>query len=203
VVGDIMVNCTKNNLRKIKKSGILQKIGIESKKFFLITLHRQSNVDSRKKLEKILQIIKKLEKEKKVVFPVHPRTMKNLKKFNLFQNLKLLKNTIILKPLGYVDFAKLLSEAGAVLTDSGGVQIEANFLNTPCIILRENTERNFLLKSKNTALAGPDSEKIFKKAMVFIKMGKHGRKFSAGKKLFDGKTGKRIVKIIFRKLELG
>ena len=108
--------------------------------YVLITIHRQENVDDKEKLEVILNDINYLAKKTNIIFPMHPRTVNNIKKFNMFDKLN---HTNIKKcdPLGYLYFICLLMNSNYVITDSGGIQEEAMFLNIRCYTIRKNTER--------------------------------------------------------------
>jgi UDP-N-acetylglucosamine 2-epimerase len=133
VVGNLIVDTYHLYEREIKKSNILEKIGL--KHFGVLTLHRQENVDKEENLSKILMYISRCKEN--FVFPVHPRTEKRLKRFYH----KLPKNILFMRPIGYFDFMKLLLHSSIIITDSGGVQEEAITLKKPCITLRKNTER--------------------------------------------------------------
>ncbi len=196
VTGDTMIDCLKRHLHEINSSKILSGLEVEKQKFFLLTLHRQSNADSEKNLEKIIKLVGILQKGSTVVFPVHPRTMKKIKSFGLDERLYSMPNVKILKPLDYFDFTKLLMESKAVLSDSGSIQSEASFLNVPEIILREKTERQFLLEKNFAVLTGIKIKKIVKEIDCIARRMKNPKQ-----KLFDGKAGKRIAKIIERRLD--
>lgn len=113
--------------------------------YFVLTLHRPENVDDKERLKNWLEVISKIELE--MIFPVHPRTEKRIKQFNL--------NIKTTKPTGYKEFINYLASAQFVLTDSGGVQEEACILKTPCITLRENTERPETIDVESNILAKP------------------------------------------------
>jgi len=117
---------------------ILKEYGLEEGRFGLVTIHRAGNVDNKVNLEKIIRIITAINWP--LIFPVHPRTEKRLKQFGLFKILRACQQVIISQPLSYIDNLALVSGAGAVLTDSGGVQKESVYLGTPCLTLRSETE---------------------------------------------------------------
>lgn len=104
--------------------------------FILLTLHRAENVDDPKSLKILVEKLKEISNHK-IIFPIHPRTMKNLKA----NNIKIPKNVTIIDPVGYVEFLSLINHSKLVLTDSGGVQEESIILGKPCITLRYTTER--------------------------------------------------------------
>lgn len=113
------------------KSDILERLGLEKDGYCLATAHRPQNVDFLKPLSEIVKAFSTLNRN--LVFPIHPRTMKNLLKFRLMKKLKESKNVIILPPLGYLDFIKLLNNAKLILSDSGSIQQEAMVLRKRCV----------------------------------------------------------------------
>lgn len=116
---------------------IIDKFGLKAKKYYLVTIHREENVDDKGKLEGMLEALSRLAKSRSVIFPVHPHTSKCIKRFG-FE--KYLKNLKIVHPVGYLEALSLIKYARIVLTDSGGIQQEGALLETPCITLRSNTE---------------------------------------------------------------
>ncbi len=135
LTGDIMVDALKSNLEKAKtRSAILAQLGVEPEKYYLLTLHRPYNVDDKDNIEKLLDELSFLEAP--VVFPVHPRTDRIIKKYSthVADNLKLID------PVGYLEFICLQYNANKIITDSGGIQKEAYLLGKPCITLRPETE---------------------------------------------------------------
>ncbi|MEM4204889.1 MAG: UDP-N-acetylglucosamine 2-epimerase (non-hydrolyzing), partial [Candidatus Methanomethylicaceae archaeon] len=136
--GDVMVE-TLNNYIKCLNFKILKELGLTERGYILLTLHRAENVDNVNKLKEIIVTLKELSKEETIVFPVHPRTLKNLSLFGLFSDLKN-ENIKVANPLSYSNFLALEKNAKLIMTDSGGVQKEAYILGIPCITLRERTE---------------------------------------------------------------
>jgi len=110
--------------------------------FILCTLHRPSNVDNKAAMIEILLSFRELLKRNiKIIFPIHPRTVKNLKIFGLWNKFQEINNLLLTEPLDYLTFLKLMSECTLILTDSGGIQEEAVTLGKKCVTLRTNTER--------------------------------------------------------------
>ena len=136
-VGNVMIDSLIKNFKKIQESDILNRLQIEEKKYFLLTLHRPSNVDSEKTLGKLIRMVSEVENNMKVVFVAHPRTKKMMDQFNL----KIESNIKVIEPVSYLDFLNLVCHAKAVFTDSGGIQEETSHMKVPCVTLRENTER--------------------------------------------------------------
>ncbi|HLD88585.1 MAG TPA: UDP-N-acetylglucosamine 2-epimerase (non-hydrolyzing) [Candidatus Nanoarchaeia archaeon] len=190
VTGNTIVDAVLQNLKiSEKKKSPLEKLGLEMKKYVLVTAHRQENVDSRKKLESIISGLKKIavKHNLKVVYPVHPRTKNMIKKFRI----RIPKELFFIEPVGYLDFLQLEKHAKVILTDSGGLQEEACILNVPCITLRENTERPETLESGANILVGTDSSSILNGFERMIMYGKNWKN-----PFGDGKSGERIIKII-------
>jgi len=163
LVGNTMLDSLKFYLKKSNKSDILKELCISQKNYVLVTLHRPSNVDNKNNFKKIFEIfrdINRINPELDIVFPIHPRTMKMLKKFRLSAQLESLNNLIITESFGYLDFLKLMIESKIVLTDSGGIQEETTFLNIPCITLRDNTERPVTVSEGTNEVCGLNRKKI-------------------------------------------
>ncbi len=198
-VGDIMIDSLVYGLAKVKnKNAILEKYNLTKNEFAVLTLHRPSNVDSEKHLIEIFSALEIIQKDIKIIFPVHPRTLKNIEKSKkLLAILSNCANIILTEPCGYFDFIELFSNSKFVITDSGSLQQETSFLDIPCITVRENTERPITVSLGSNVIAGRDKNKILK----FYRQIKSG-KFKKGKKIvfWDGKTSARIVAILSQKL---
>lgn len=194
-VGNVMID----SLYKIKsesdKSDILRKLGIINKNYITLTLHRPSNVDEKEKLVNILDAVKEIQKEIKVVFPVHPRTIKMIKKFRLKTLLKNMENLLLTEPLGYLDFSKLMACSKLIMTDSGGIQEESTILNIPCLTLRENTERPITVSQGTNVLVGNSTDKILSGASKIINSNSCVRPHPVPK-FWDGKASVRIVRVL-------
>ncbi len=156
--GDIMFDAVKRNLKLAeKKSDIINKLKLNPEKYFLTTLHRPYNVDNKEVLNNIMQAFAQI--DDKIVFAVHPRTLKNLKQFCI----KIPSNIISTEPLGYFDFLLLQRNAIKIITDSGGIQKEAFFIQKPCITLRPETEWVETIYCKaNTLVPSRNKEDILK-----------------------------------------
>lgn len=159
--------------------------------YFILTLHRPSNVDHPDKLITTLREISNACKGYKVIFPVHPRTKKML-----VHHSKMFDNIVIVDPQPYFEFIYLIQHCKAVITDSGGITEEATFLKIPCLTMRDTTERPETITQGTNVLIGNDFDKLHK-SIDLILMGKW--KESSIPKLWDGKTSERIIKIIFEK----
>ncbi len=137
-VGDVMYDVALFYKEKAKKnSRITSTLGLSNKNFVLATCHRAENTDDPKSLKDILVAFSEIAKEIPLILPMHPRTKKLIGEHNLNP---LLGTIITTEPLSFLDMVALEQDAKMILTDSGGVQKEAFFYNTPCITLREETE---------------------------------------------------------------
>ncbi len=154
-VGNIMIEALLSQMEKAQKSRILEILNLEERAYCLATIHRPQNVESSQNLESIVEAFSSAPYP--VVFPAHPRTKEALNRFNL----SLIREKVkVIKPLGYLDFIKLLSHAACVMTDSGGVQEEALVLQIPCVTLRETTERVETLRVGANRLCSLDRKRI-------------------------------------------
>jgi UDP-GlcNAc3NAcA epimerase len=187
-VGDIMYDALLFYFREAKrKSKILPELGLYKNAYFLVTVHRAENTNSAGRLKKIIDILVSLNKP--VIFPVHPRTKKYLKKFNI--NIHGSKIRLI-EPVNYFDMLMLQANAMVVLTDSGGVQKEAYFLNTPCITLREETEWSETVKGKGNNVAGIDKINVIRAIQKFSYIRPKNNPMLFG----NGNAAKKIFKIL-------
>jgi len=127
-VGNVMIDTLEFHKEKATNSRILDDLNLRAKEYIVVTLHRPNNLDRRQALRKILDGLAEIQKEIKVVFLTHPRTVKNLRSSRLMQRPQDLPNMLVIEPLGYLDFLKLMSESKLVITDSGGIQEETTIL---------------------------------------------------------------------------
>ncbi len=197
-VGNVMIDSLMHHKKKSSASKILQKLSLKKNEYCILTLHRPSNVDTKEGLEKIFSILGQIQDKIKIVFPMHPRTRKNIENYNLKNKLENMKNVTVTEPLGYLDFLWLMANSRLVLTDSGGIQEETTVLGIPCITLRENTERPVTAEEGTNLLVSTNEGKAVKKAMEVIE-----NKIKVKAKipeLWDGKAAQRIVKILSEKI---
>lgn len=155
-VGDVMLDTMRFYLKKaMRRSRVLSRLNICGVPYYLATIHRAENTSSREKMSKILEILGGL--GKLVIFPLHPRTKKAIAEFGIPVNRQRIK---FIGPVSYFDALNLEAKAKAVLTDSGGVQKEAYFLNVPCVTLREETEWIETLRNGSNRVVGLDKHKV-------------------------------------------
>jgi UDP-N-acetylglucosamine 2-epimerase (non-hydrolysing) len=191
VTGNTVVDAVYQNLDLARgDSGLLGSLRLTSKKYFLVTLHRQENVDSRERFAAILAGLKELASKYgvPVVYPIHPRSRKQLGAFGLDT-----AGLTVIEPVDYLAFLLLESHAGLILTDSGGIQEEACILGVPCVTLRDNTERPETVDAGANVLAGASPGRIVKcAAEMLAKKGKWANPFG------DGRAAEKILGIISR-----
>ncbi len=196
-VGNTMIDTLLKCRGRSAESCILDTLGISGKDspkpYALATLHRPSNVDRPEALAGIIGTLLAIARELPVVFPAHPRTLKQIRASGLDGRLE---GILLTPPLGYLDFMKLMSGAEAVLTDSGGIQEETTCLRVPCITLRENTERPVTVTDGTNVIAGMDRDRILE---AFA--GRAARA-AAGRMppLWDGQAAARIVRVLIDKM---
>lgn len=193
LVGDTMADTLLRHLSAARKSDVLTRLGLESGRYAVLTLHRPANVDHEASLRNILEGIASLEMRMPIVFPVHPRTSERLKAFGLQHRLQERAGLRRIEPLGYLDFLKLMADARLVLTDSGGIQEETAILGVPCMTLRETTERPYTVESGANRLVKPVAESIHAAIeSYFLSPPKPPPRST----LTDGRAGERIAAIL-------
>lgn len=168
VTGNPIYEVIKSNLKKISLSRILKQLKIKNSSYFLLTLHRQENVDDPDQLLKFINLLKVIIKKfnnKNIIWPIHPRTKSLLSRLKI----NLDKKIVLSKPLNFFDFVKLEENSFCVLTDSGTVQEECAILKVPCIVLRNSTERQETLESGAVLINYDNETTIFKNIQISIK----------------------------------
>jgi UDP-N-acetylglucosamine 2-epimerase (non-hydrolysing) len=198
-VGNTMIDSMQKHLTAAKKSQIRQRLGLNKTCYGLVTLHRPSNVDDQKTLQHIFDALSEISKRMPVVFPVHPRTEKQLGGIHFMTYDGEQKRGMILTPaLGYLDFLYLMQHATLVLTDSGGIQEETTILGIPCLTIRDNTERPITIRQGTNVIVGNDPGKIVKEAQKVLQRVTERRLKSKLKKpkYWDGRAAERIIGVL-------
>jgi UDP-N-acetylglucosamine 2-epimerase (non-hydrolysing) len=196
LVGNVMIDTLLVNKAKAEQSDVLKRLGLSKGRYAAITLHRPSNVDDMATFGEIVTAFETIEKEIKLVFPIHPRTRDNIKGTHLEKPLNAMSNLILLEPVGYLDFLCLMSNAALVMTDSGGIQEETTILGVPCMTLRENTERPVTITEGTNRLVNLTAESILHHYRDIMD---NRESFSAHvPRFWDGKAAERIAGIILR-----
>ena len=194
-VGNIMIDSYELMRERIDASGERSRLGLGEQEYAVVTLHRPSNVDAPAQLESLVSQLTGIAKRLPLVFPVHPRTRKNMESFGLWQGLQEAPGMHVIEPLGYVDFMNLVCGARLIITDSGGLQEETTYLGIPCLTLRTTTERPITITEGTNRLVSttelmPAVDKILAGQWM------HGRK----PQLWDGHTASRVVEDIHSRL---
>jgi len=187
-VGNTMIDTLFQNIDRIQKPCFWDKHSLKTGEYFLVTLHRPSNVDDPEKLASVLSAITDASAEYPIVFPVHPRTRQIIDKFKI-NNEKIL----MIDPQGYLEFMYLIKNAKGIITDSGGITEEATVLHIPCLTLRNSTERPETVTLGTNELIGDD---IYKLKPSLKKIIEGNWKKGTIPPFWDGKTSERIVNIL-------
>lgn len=190
-VGNVMIDTLYQNLTRISPPKFWDEFGLINNNYIILTLHRPANVDEEKSLLALLQGIDKMVGDKKIVFPIHPRTKAILGETKLT-----LKNILLVEPQGYLNFMFLIQNSFAVITDSGGISEETTVLNIPCFTMRNNTERPETQTIGTNTLVGTSIENLEK---VYAQFLQNGPRKSGIPELWDGCASERIISILLTK----
>ncbi|MBB3187829.1 non-hydrolyzing UDP-N-acetylglucosamine 2-epimerase [Microbacter margulisiae] len=201
MVGNLMIDTLEANLSKAQSSTqifpLLNKgehiniADIAKAGYGVMTFHRPSNVDNKEILTQLVSIWGAISEKIPLVFPIHPRTYKNIQQFGLLDKINQYEHLLLIEPLGYLEFIHLVSNATFALTDSGGIQEETTHLNIPCLTVRPNTERPVTVwEGSNKLIQLNDIEQEIN--LILQGNGKKG----TNPKYWDGKTAQRIVAIL-------
>jgi len=188
LVGDLMYDAIlwARDIAK-EKSYVLERLSLKENQYILSTVHRPSNTDKKENLESIIKAL--ADAKLPVVLPIHPRTRKRLKEFDLWKTAK--EGIKIIDPVGYLDFVRLIDGAERLATDSGGIQKEAFFLDTPCVTVREETEWVETVECGWNVLVGADLEKISDALnQEWVPLPKKPEPYG------DGEASKKIVEVL-------
>ena len=185
-VGNTMIDTLLKQSSRLKKPQIFTDADLKNGEYLILTLHRPANVDSENNLEELLNEIISNSNNLPIIFPVHPRTRKQLNGLSMNHS-----NLILTDPLGYLEFNYLVKNAKAVITDSGGITEETTVMGIPCMTLRNSTERPETCTIGTNELLGTDP-KVIKPALEKLFSGNW--KKGGIPELWDGKTSERIVK---------
>jgi len=189
VTGNTIVDAVYQNLEIAnRRSNILNDLHLEPRNYFLVTAHRQENVDVKERFKGIIKGLELVAKEfgLPVIYPIHPRAKKMMNNFDLKANY-----IEFIEPLDYLAFIQLESKAKLILTDSGGVQEEAAILKVPCVTLRDNTERPETVEIGANMIVGTEPKKILTGAKMMLE-----KKQEWGNPFGNGKAGRRIITLL-------
>ncbi|HEX5713200.1 MAG TPA: UDP-N-acetylglucosamine 2-epimerase (non-hydrolyzing) [Solirubrobacterales bacterium] len=189
MVGNTMIDTLVALEDRFRAEGTAARLGVEPGAYALVTLHRPALVDGPLLPETVAQLAA-LAREMPVVFPVHPRTRKMMESVDAEH-----PGLLLSEPLGYLEFLSLLADAGAVLTDSGGIQEETTYLGIPCFTLRANTERPVTLRAGTNTLLGLDPAAI---AGIPAALAERPGAAPEPPPLWDGHAAERVADVVLR-----
>jgi UDP-N-acetylglucosamine 2-epimerase (non-hydrolysing) len=196
-VGNIMIDSLEMMRARIEREDTMSKFGVKKGDYGLVTLHRPANVDKRSTLTTLCKALVQVSQVLPLVFPVHPRTRKNLEKQGLLEGLQKASNLRLDNPIGYIGFMNLVFNCRLAITDSGGIQEESTYLGIPCLTLRPNTERPITITQGTNRLCTAENLEA-KVNEILATKGKGARKPD----LWDGLTAERVCESIRRRLEI-
>lgn len=192
LVGDLMYDIFRSSAKSANRRKVMSELGIEPKKYILLTIHRKENTDDLKSLHRIIDCLSSV--KDRIVFPVHPRTRNVLQKSGKPSNVKN-GSIIFIDPVGYLDMLALEKNAKKIITDSGGVQKEAYWFGVPCITIRRETEWVETVKGGRNILAGKD----FKKLRALAENGSIPARYLSNGKYDCNKDAARVIIRLLRK----
>lgn len=190
-VGNVMIDTLYQNINRISAPDFWEEHQLQEKNYIILTLHRPGNVDEVSSLIELLHGIDDLVNDKKILFPIHPRTQSILGERKIKFN-----NIIFVAPQGYLNFMYLIKNTFAVITDSGGISEETTVLGIPCFTMRNNTERPETETIGSNTIVGTSLENLQKVFGLFLK---NGLRKTGIPELWDGKASERIISILLNK----
>jgi UDP-N-acetylglucosamine 2-epimerase (non-hydrolysing) len=192
-VGNVMIDTLLKHKDRARVLDVLEHFEVEQKNFALLTLHRPANVDKPDVLAGIFAGLAEIQQRIPVLFPAHPRTIKQVRQYGFEESLTAMSNLRVTEPLPYLEFLNLMANARMVLTDSGGIQEETTILGVPCLTLRENTERPVTVAQGTNIVVGSDPQEMIDECLLILEGG--GKKGNIPE-LWDGQAARRIVDIL-------
>jgi len=188
-----MIDTLMRHRQRADESDILDRLNLQKRQYVFLTLHRPSNVDDPAKLRDLLDALGQISTELPLIFAIHPRTRKNVASFGLQDRLEAHPDIRLQEPFGYLECLKLMNDAAAVITDSGGMQEETTILGVPCLTLRENTERPATITDGTNRLVVPGKQTIL---AAWRQLNDSPPPADRKPKLWDGNAAARITKVI-------
>jgi len=190
-VGNIMIDSLEMMRGSIERLSVHKDYNLEKAKYGLVTLHRPSNVDEPDALAELCEILRTISEKLPLIFPIHPRTRKNLERFELIQKIDATPTIILTDPLNYISFMNLVFNCQVSITDSGGIQEETTYLGIPCLTLRPNTERPVTISQGTNRLCKVDNLEANVDSILKNRCG-----IGSVPDLWDGRTAERVVQSI-------
>jgi UDP-N-acetylglucosamine 2-epimerase (non-hydrolysing) len=193
-VGNVMIDSLLENLKRAETSGVREELGVVEGSYAVLTMHRPSNVDERENLEPLVVALIEIAERVPIIFPVHPRTKAKIEEFGLNEQINA-SSLKLIEPLGYLDFVRLYSGAGFVITDSGGLQEETTALGIPCLTIRETTERPITVEMGTNRVVGTNPEELKRSAFEILESDRRPTDKRIPP-LWDGKAAVRICEAL-------
>jgi UDP-N-acetylglucosamine 2-epimerase (non-hydrolysing) len=191
LVGNIMIDSLEMLREKIERQKTYLDFGLDPRGYGVVTLHRPSNVDDPAVLKKLCGVLQEIAEKMPLVFPIHPRTRRNMEENHVLSTLESSKKLFLPEPLNYVRFMNLVFNCLFVITDSGGIQEETSYLGIPCLTIRKNTERPITITHGTNQLCELDDLKQKTEHILYGRVPKAKRI-----ELWDGHTAERIIEIL-------
>ncbi|SBW10870.1 UDP-N-acetylglucosamine 2-epimerase [uncultured delta proteobacterium] len=192
-VGNIMIDTLEMLRPRIESDATRTRLGLTDHEYAVVTVHRPSNVDDPRQLQRVCTAMFACSEVMPLIFPLHPRTRTRLADAGLLGVLKSHPRIFLAEPLPYIAFMNLIFGCAVVVTDSGGVQEETSYLGIPCLTLRENTERPITVTRGTNRLVTVDN------VLSHFSSVPEAEPTSGAIPLWDGKTAGRIVDLIHAK----
>ncbi len=199
VTGSPMAEVLKNNLEEIKSSDVLEKLGLEKKKYILLSAHREENIDTEKNFISLFTAINKLAEkyDMPILYSCHPRSRNRLEKSGFVLDKRVIRN----EPLGFHDYNNLQMNAFAVVSDSGTLPEESSFFTSvgnpfPAVCIRTSTERPEALDKACFILAGIDENSLLQAVETAVEMNKAGDYGIPVPDYIEENVSTKVVKII-------
>jgi UDP-N-acetylglucosamine 2-epimerase (non-hydrolysing) len=165
LTGNTIVEATNRNMDVAKRSDILDRLNLEMEEYIVVTAHRAENVDNKERLLSLIRIFEHITEP--IVYPIHPRTLKNINNFGFLDRINSIDNLNLIDPLGYLDFLKLCANSKLIISDSGGIQEEVTIYKKPILVIRDSTERPEIL-DKFGWLVGCDQRRTIERYEYII-----------------------------------
>jgi UDP-N-acetylglucosamine 2-epimerase (non-hydrolysing) len=193
LVGDLIVDAMREQEPAARSMQVWKRWGLTQGRYAAVTLHRPANVDDPRAMAECLDILSLVAERMPLILPLHPRTRKRLEEHGLAARLAALPGLHLCESLDYLEFLSLLCGAGLVLSDSGGIQLEATLLNLPCLTLRDTTERPLTVSHGTNTLVARDAG-LVRRALEDILQGRYKKANLPA--YWDGQTAGRIAQVL-------
>jgi len=197
-VGNVMIDTLLKHKDRAMALDVLEHFEVDAKNYALLTLHRPANVDKPDVLAALFDGLAEIQRRIPILFPAHPRTIKQVRRYGLQDRLAAMSNLRVTGPLPYLEFLNLMANARMVMTDSGGIQEETTILGVACLTLRENTERPVTVAQGTNSVVGSDPQKMIDECLLILKGQSQKGKIP---ELWDGQAARRIVDILGKMVE--